>query len=265
MKMRKNLKRVLACGVLVSTIMSGVICAGKPSYAETYVVSDEVTEKDYYKPIEPDDDEVYRWQTCNDFLYTDKQGVVYKYDYDIFEETNVAVICGFRKNLKSKVKLPTEIKVKGKYYECVYGGELFDEYSAFTMATHLKSIDIGKVISSSKELPEVAFYGCTNLKTVKGIDKVEGIGMWSFYGAKKIKSLTFGKNLEYIGDWAFQGCKGLKTITIKSNKLSKKYMGRKIFKGTSQKITIKVPKKKVAKYKKIFKKQGNKNVVVKAI
>ena len=57
-----------------------------------------------------------------------------------------------------------------------------------------------------------------------------------------------------IGAKAFNGCKSLKTIDIKSTVLSK--VGAKAFSGINAKATIKVPKKKLAAYKKVLKGKG---------
>ena len=59
-----------------------------------------------------------------------------------------------------------------------------------------------------------------------------------------------------IGKNAFKGCKKLKTITIKSGKLTKKSIRKGAFKGISSKTVIKVPKKKLKAYKKLFRQKG---------
>ncbi len=59
-----------------------------------------------------------------------------------------------------------------------------------------------------------------------------------------------------IGGNAFYGCKNLKKITVKTSALTAKKTGKKVFKGIYSRAVIKVPKKKSAAYKKIFKKSG---------
>ena len=54
-----------------------------------------------------------------------------------------------------------------------------------------------------------------------------------------------------IGKNAFSGCKNLNKITIKSAKL--KSVGKNAIKGINSKATIKVPKKQLTTYKKLFK------------
>ena len=50
--------------------------------------------------------------------------------------------------------------------------------------------------------------------------------------------------------------KKLNKITIKTTKLTSKNVGNKAFKGISAKATIKVPKSKLASYKKLLKVKG---------
>lgn len=81
--------------------------------------------------------------------------------------------------------------------------------------------------------------------------KVTEIAPKAFKNNKKLKSVTIGKNVKKIGKEAFYNCKKLKKITIKSNVL--KSVGKNAIKGINKKATIKVPKKQLKKYKKLFK------------
>lgn len=93
-------------------------------------------------------------------------------------------------------------------------------------------------------------------KTVKIYNivfKVVSIDDNAFKGNKKLKKVTLGKNITSIGRNAFVKCKNLKDITIKSSSL--KSVGKNAFKGINKKAVIKVPKKKLKKYKKLFNKK----------
>lgn len=70
-----------------------------------------------------------------------------------------------------------------------------------------------------------------------------------------------GKNVKTIGDKAFANCKALQKITLKTNVLTK--VGKNALKGTGKKLTVKVPKKKKTKYRKLFKGKGNKKLQIK--
>ena len=87
-------------------------------------------------------------------------------------------------------------------------------------------------------------------------DDVTTINAMAFYKCTKLTKITIPAKVETIGKQAFYGCKNLKNITIKTTKLTNKKIGSKAFKGIHAKATIKVPKKKLADYKKILKKKG---------
>ena len=93
--------------------------------------------------------------------------------------------------------------------------------------------------------------------TINGeIYKVTKIADNAFKGNKTVTNITIGSNIQMIGNNAFKGCKKLKTIVIKSKMLTDKKISKKAFKGISKKIVIKVPKKRLAAYKKMLKKKG---------
>lgn len=93
--------------------------------------------------------------------------------------------------------------------------------------------------------------------------KVTSISDNAFKNNKKLTKIVVGKNITGIGKNAFNGCKKLKTIVIKSTKLTSKGVKKGAFKGISQKTKVKVPKKCVKTYKKLFKQKGlNKKVKV---
>lgn len=80
--------------------------------------------------------------------------------------------------------------------------------------------------------------------------------------SKKVKSVTIlnkvkiGKKtytVTSITKNAFKGCKKLKKVTIKAAKL--KSIGKNAFKGIYKKVTFKVPKKQLKKYKKLIQKK----------
>ena len=75
-------------------------------------------------------------------------------------------------------------------------------------------------------LPDNAFTGCSNLKTVTYSDKINGIGNYSFSDCSSLISLTstedvsysnvlyISKNINTIGDYAFNGCKEINNVII---------------------------------------------------
>lgn len=81
--------------------------------------------------------------------------------------------------------------------------------------------------------------------------RVTAIEKAAFKGCKSLTRLTIGKNISQIGNQAFQSCTKLKTINIKSSVLKK--VGKNACKGIHKKASIKVPKKQLSSYKKLFK------------
>ena len=118
---------------------------------------------------------------------------------------------------------------------------------------------------ATAKVPTVAFVGYSNKKakklsvpsTVKYKNvtyKVTSIAPNALKNNKKLKSVVIGKNVKTIGKNSFKGCKKLKSIIIKSKNITKVSAGA--LKNVSSKITIKCPKGKVKKYKKLLKKKS---------
>ena len=127
-----------------------------------------------------------------------------------------------------------------------------------------------KVTKISGKAGEVSFVNCTSNKLTKvsipdtvnykGYNfKVTAIQSKALKGYKKLTTVTIGKNVISIGANAFNGDAKLKKITVKSTGLKK--VGAKALKGIHKKAVIKVPKKMLKKYKKIFKGKGQKKTV----
>lgn len=124
--------------------------------------------------------------------------------------------------------------------------------NAFKKNTKIKKVTIG---SNVETVGANAFLGCTNLTTVtvKG-NNLTKVNAGAFKDCKKLTKITLGKNVTSIGKNAFSGDKKLKTIVINSAKL--KSVGKNAFKNINKKAIIKVPKKQIKAYKKLFKKAG---------
>ncbi|MCR5702725.1 MAG: leucine-rich repeat protein [Lachnospiraceae bacterium] len=111
-----------------------------------------------------------------------------------------------------------------------------------------------------------AFKGVSTLKSVTIPASVESIGDSAFENCKELTKITIPVSCKKIGNKAFGGCKKLKTIIVKTTKLTSKNVSKKTFKGIKNKVVIKVPKKMLAKYKKLFRKKGlSKKVKIKKI
>ena len=145
--------------------------------------------------------------------------------------------------------------------------------SVGTKITDKKTGNIYKVTSSRSSSQTVAFIGNkvktsviipTTIKIKGATYKVTEISTNAFKNNRKLKKVVIGQNIVRIGKNAFYGCKKLTSITIKSSRLTLKNIGKNAFKNTSQKATVKVPKKQKALYNQILKKRGlNKKAKVK--
>jgi len=104
-----------------------------------------------------------------------------------------------------------------------------------------------------------AFSGCKKLKTVTIGKNVTTIGDKAFYNCGALTKITIPSKVTKLGKSIFQNCKKLKSIVVKSTKL--KSVGKNALKGIHKKAVIKVPKKKLKAYQKLFKKKGQKSTV----
>ena len=111
--------------------------------------------------------------------------------------------------------------------------------------------------ASSKKLTAVSIPATVKYKGYTF--KVTVIQKNALKGYKKLKTVTVGKNVTTIGASAFAGDAKLKKITVKSAVLKK--VAAKALKGVNKKAVIKVPKKQLKKYTKLFKGKGQKKTV----
>jgi hypothetical protein len=171
-------------------------------------------------------------------------GADYKVIGAVTNYNGIKIICSF--SYPESVTIPDEVKQKAT---------IADMYQ----------VTKGKVnyqVSYVKNKPVIYVVASPNVgKTVNIADtikiygkqyKVYGIRSTAFYGNTKLRSVTIGKNVTVIEKNAFRGCKKLSGVNIKSTKVTK--IGSKAFYGAAKNLTVKVPKKKISKYKKLIEK-----------
>ena len=122
-----------------------------------------------------------------------------------------------------------------------------------------KTVKIGDVEYQVTAIAPKALKNSKKLQSIVIPDTITEIGEGSFEGCTALKNITIGKNVTTIGKNAFKNCKKLKKITVKSTKLIK--VGKSALSGVHKKCVIKVPKKKLTAYKKLFKGKGQKKTV----
>ena len=121
------------------------------------------------------------------------------------------------------LKVGTVKLYKGLYYKVTKSGT-----SNGTVAVLKAKKSKKKIVIPSK----VPFDGIS-YKVTAVLDK-------AFQKDGKLTSVTFGSNIASIGKQSFSNCKKLKTLQFNGKKAVK--IGQRAFRGTSSKITVKVPK-----------------------
>lgn len=126
-------------------------------------------------------------------------------------------------------------------YEDEYEVELGDEFDSGKLVYEVTSVGASNTVSVVEPVT-------TNIKSITIPDKVTYEG------------ITF--SVTGINAKAFLGCKNLKKITVKATGLKK--VGKKAFSGIYYRAVVKVPKKQLKLYQKLFKNKGlNKNAKIK--
>ena len=182
------------------------------------------------------------------------------------------VSCGKVKNVNGKLTIPDTVQDENgnTYAVSEVGKDAFKDnksvtevvignkvktiaVNAFAGCSKLKKVVLGNAV---EVISDNAFANCGKLQTVTMKKKVTRIGARAFYKCKSLKKIVIPASVKKIGKQAFYQCKNLRSITIKTTKLTKKRVGSNAFKGIHAKAKIKVPKKKLALYKKVLRSRG---------
>ncbi|MCI9003653.1 MAG: leucine-rich repeat protein [Lachnospiraceae bacterium] len=105
-----------------------------------------------------------------------------------------------------------------------------------------------------------AFQNNKKVETIRMGTNLKRIQKGAFYNCANLKSAVIGKNVTAIEEKAFMNCKKLKKIHFAGQKL--KSVGANALKNISSHAKIKAPKTKLARYRKLLKKKGQKKTVV---
>ena len=117
--------------------------------------------------------------------------------------------------------------------------------------TYHLSKKTASVVFCNKKLKSIVIPN--TIRVGKKTYKVTVIGNNACKNNRKLKRVVIGKNVLKIGKNAFYNCRNCKKFTIKTIKLKKGSIGKNAFKNIHRKAKIKVPKKKKATYRKLFK------------
>lgn len=105
-----------------------------------------------------------------------------------------------------------------------------------------------------------AFKNCKKVKQVTISGSVASIGAGAFQGCTGLTTLKVGTGVTTIGTKAFYDCRSLTSAAIQTTKLTAAKTGKNAFtnagKNNYKKLNVKVPKSKLALYKKILQSRG---------
>lgn len=105
-----------------------------------------------------------------------------------------------------------------------------------------------------------AFKNCKKVKQVTISGNVVSIGAGAFQGCTGLTILKVGTGVTAIGTKAFYDCRSLTSAAIQTTKLTAAKTGKNAFtnagKNNYKKLNVKVPKSKLALYKKILQSRG---------
>lgn len=97
-----------------------------------------------------------------------------------------------------------------------------------------------------------AFYKNKALTTVATGRNVTTLGAKAFYGCTSLKKVTIQKKTKKIGAQTFAKCSKLRTVTIRTTLLTKKSVGKNVFRGIHKKAKFKFPASKKSAYRKFI-------------
>lgn len=154
---------------------------------------------------------------------------------------------------------PTVPETPDKGYEFTAGGLKYKVISAASSGKKGKAAVTGAAGKAGKNIKSVNVKSSVKINGVSY--NVTEISDGAFKNCKKLSKVTVGAKVTKIGKNAFSGCRKLKNVVVKSNVL--KTAGKNSFKNVHASISVKVPSKKAAAYKKLLKKAGLKSNRVK--
>ncbi len=185
-------------------------------------------------------------------------GGVYTITYPEINGTGTVSLVDFEPDEQYLV-VPSNVTIKGINYRVTRIERR--AIAGSNINSSLKTVVIGTNVTS---IADGAFSNCENLVSVKGAAGLKTIGTRAFENCPNLQAfIMYSKVLSKIGPYAFNGDKLLTKINLKyTTKLTKAGIKNSL-KGSSVQI-VKVKKKKIKIYKKIFKtKNCGKKVKVK--
>ena len=137
----------------------------------------------------------------------------------------------------------------------IYMTNNLDQIYGYYIPLSLKSVTI-----TGGNIPEYAFFGCTQFTEIKISDNVTSIGGGAFWLCSGLNSINIPNKVQKIGQHMFSGCSSLKNITIPDSVTSIEYAA---FENCTGLTSIVIPKSVVKIGERVF--SGCNNLVEMAV
>lgn len=121
------------------------------------------------------------------------------------ERTCDAIDCIYDENAVNMKIAPTTV-----YQSITMTVKSIKPYLAFNN-NYIKTL----TIDNDGAIPEYAFAGCSNIRSVKLSEKVTDIGSSAFQGCRSLETIDIPDNVTELKEYTFSGCSSLKDIKIK--------------------------------------------------
>lgn len=127
-----------------------------------------------------------------------------------------------------------ESRARNNYFGYIFGAERYVRNGSCVPAS-LTSVTLR---GNYTEIPESAFYNCTNIKSVELPKTIARIGNNAFYDCVGLERLPLTPSLVEIGDFAFTNCKSVELATLPNGI---KTIGEHALRGCDNLVELVVP------------------------
>lgn len=183
----------------------------------------------YFEAVKGNTDLAYQWniKSGNNIheVIWGYNNVTSNNEYDYVVRGENVILTKYKGN-DTRVTVPTVIDG----YKVINFARAFDENKKIACVT------IPDIIT---EIPDYAFFSCSNLKEVNVASSLTHIGSCAFTNCTSLTYIPNLNNITYLGNYAFKNCTSLTDITL-SNNIA--YLGNGVFSDCSSITRVTIPK-----------------------